>query len=129
MYGTGMNIPYDSFKKPVCKGDATLGSACGTCEKCLWINRAKFSLGPSVVIGSDMGMGTGTITPLLEDVIRYEVKDGDVLFVNAEAVDCQTLAQHPFFRAPIKNFLIVPVLVPAGKTVADCLAVGRKENQ
>jgi hypothetical protein len=30
-------IPFDSFIGPTCRGDVLFGSACGTCEKCKWI--------------------------------------------------------------------------------------------
>jgi hypothetical protein len=53
------------------------------------------------------------------------VKDGDVLFIDADAVD-HTCFDHPWFKE--QNFVVVPVQVPYGKTVADCLAVGAKEQ-
>jgi len=34
-----MNIPYETFKNPVCKGDFGLGTACGHCEKCEYVQK------------------------------------------------------------------------------------------
>ncbi len=59
----------------------------------------------------------------LEDVVRLAVQDGDVLFVNNESVDIEIMKQ---WRFGDKKFFIVPVYVPHGKTVADCLAVANK---
>lgn len=28
--------PYETFKRPTCRGCMALGNACGTCEKCAW---------------------------------------------------------------------------------------------
>lgn len=56
----------------------------------------------------------------LECTVRLNIKDGDILFVNAEAIDYKSF-DHPWF-----NFVVVPVQVPHGKTVGDCLAVARK---
>ena len=30
-------IPFETFTGPTCKGSFALGTACGTCEKCLWL--------------------------------------------------------------------------------------------
>lgn len=38
-------IPYNTFKNPVCKGDFALGTACGHCEKCEWIRQSIVSQG------------------------------------------------------------------------------------
>ena len=54
------------------------------------------------------------------EVVHYHVEDGDVLFVDSDAVDCQALAQSPFFKD--KKFVIVPVCT-SGKSVKDCLVV------
>lgn len=32
-----MDIPYEAFKHPICRGDLGLGTACGHCEKCEFI--------------------------------------------------------------------------------------------
>lgn len=58
----------------------------------------------------------------LECTVRLNIKDGDILFVNAEAIDYKSF-DHPWF-----NFVVVPVQVPHGKTVGDCLAVARKNT-
>lgn len=28
--------PFETFKKPWCRGSVLLGNNCGKCEKCLW---------------------------------------------------------------------------------------------
>lgn len=33
------NVPYNTFRHPVCRGSLALGSGCGTCEKCEWERR------------------------------------------------------------------------------------------
>lgn len=30
-------IPFDTFKNPICRGDPLLGNNCGHCEKCRWL--------------------------------------------------------------------------------------------
>lgn len=32
-----LEIPFDTFKNPICRGDVLFGSACGACEKCKWL--------------------------------------------------------------------------------------------
>ena len=31
-----MKPPFETFKKPTCRGSMALGTACGKCEKCKW---------------------------------------------------------------------------------------------
>lgn len=31
--------PYETFKRPTCRGSYRLGTACGHCEKCAWEQR------------------------------------------------------------------------------------------
>lgn len=59
-------------------------------------------------------------------VVLLNLNDDDVLFVDAEAIDCKAFAQHPSLKN--KRFSVVPVFVPPGKNVADCLAVSHKET-
>ena len=28
--------PWDKFKRPTCRGSTLLGTACGSCENCIW---------------------------------------------------------------------------------------------
>ena len=55
----------------------------------------------------------------LKEVVRLNFKNGDVLFVDVESVDCQALMHW----RPNLNIIIVPMTVPHGKTVGDCVAV------
>jgi len=41
--GPRPRIPFETFKGAICKGDEAFGSACGTCEKCLWIRAHKLA--------------------------------------------------------------------------------------
>ena len=61
----------------------------------------------------------------IEQAIRLSVKDGDVIFFDAEAVNA-SISRHPWFKE--KDIVFVPVFVPVGKTVADCIAVASKET-
>ena len=36
-----MRPPYETFKRPTCKGSYALGTACGTCEACVWERTAR----------------------------------------------------------------------------------------
>lgn len=41
--------PWSSFKGLICKGSTLLGSACGTCEKCVWERTGVVAGGKHVV--------------------------------------------------------------------------------
>jgi hypothetical protein len=65
----------------------------------------------------------------IAEIVRLSVKDGDILFVDAEAVDAEAIQKFPWFKDDNRHFIIIPVMVPKDKTVADCLAVAGKEAQ
>jgi len=56
------------------------------------------------------------------EALLLSVKAGDILFVDADAVDCVALKQFSAARPELIQCVIVPVLVPSGKTVQDCVA-------
>ena len=59
------------------------------------------------------------------DIVRYNVKENDILFVDREALEVDALIRWCWTNN-IKH-TIVGVQVPPGKTVADCIAVASKE--
>jgi hypothetical protein len=65
------------------------------------------------------------------EAIRLNIKNGDLLFVNANVVDVEAMAKHPFFydRERPTDFLVVPVYVPAGMKLQDCLVVANETTQ
>lgn len=55
----------------------------------------------------------------LQDVLRWSVKDGDVLFVNADAVDIDA-----FRRLNLGvRVIIIPVQCQPGTSISDSVAV------
>lgn len=60
----------------------------------------------------------------LEDIVRWEVKDGDVLFVNADAIDTAVLRN----LMTNKNVIILPVHCEPGVAVSSYVTVQTKEE-
>jgi hypothetical protein len=59
----------------------------------------------------------------IQDYIKQlNLKDGDVLFVDAETVDIMALAKN--FPAHSGCVSVIAVNVPPGKSVADCVDKG-----
>ena len=55
----------------------------------------------------------------LQDIVRWEAKDGDVLFVNADAIDVSVLRKLDIS----KHVIIIPVHCEPGASVSDSVAV------
>lgn len=36
--------PFETFKRPICRGSIMFGSACGRCERCTWEQNQKYSV-------------------------------------------------------------------------------------
>lgn len=66
----------------------------------------------------------------LTQAIVHSVKDGDVLFIDTETIDIANLYDtlKMMFRDEPVRIGLCPVYVPKGKTVSDCIAVGRKDS-
>lgn len=56
-----------------------------------------------------------------EHIQKLDLREGDVLFVSADAVDWQALQDSKLLRVPVVAIQPLP-----GQTVADCLAVARQ---
>ena len=54
------------------------------------------------------------------DIKKMNLKDGDVLFVDADAVDALALVKS--FPVDTGRVSVVPVAVPYGKTLNECVA-------
>lgn len=96
---------------------------------------AKIMALPEVVqeISNFYGLSIGYATPqekLQEDVAQYvqklTFKDGDVIFVDADAVDALRLSKT--LMAPDVRVAIVPIFVPLGKTLSECIEKRETEH-
>lgn len=67
------------------------------------------------------------MTQELLDAVRLSVRDGDIVFVNAETIDLGPRLREDLSKLG-KNFMLIPILVPQGTTVRDHLAVVSKES-
>jgi len=54
----------------------------------------------------------------LQDIVKYHAEDGDVLFVNADAINVSVLKQLDI----AKRVIIIPVHCEPGVSVSDSVA-------
>lgn len=64
----------------------------------------------------------------VSDIVKLNLKDGDILFVNSNAIDGQALDAHLRRFFPDNIWTIVGVLPMSHQTVADCIATAHKED-
>lgn len=60
------------------------------------------------------------------DIAKLNLKEGDILFVNADSVDIEAFRKASFYQG-VAHVVIVPVMVPPGMSVTEQLAVAYVE--
>ena len=59
----------------------------------------------------------------LQDIVKWNVEDGDVLFFNADCVDALCLRDSMRGLGINKNIILVPVYCALGTSISEAVAV------
>ena len=62
------------------------------------------------------------------DIVKFNLKDGDTLFVNADTIDVFALRDSLSNVFSGVRVAIIPVLPMVGQTVPECLAVASQDK-